>query len=85
MDSHLADVSILACRVCGQIWLRYHYELEAFSNSGRWFLGPITTKQSTSLSVESAKTILESLDWYLVGGSYFDGHSGRSSGPIILS
>lgn len=84
MDSYFADVSILICRECGQHWLKYAYELEAFSNSGRWFFGAISPEQRASLTAESAKTILEGLDWYVYGGSYYDGRGGRASGPILL-
>jgi hypothetical protein len=85
MDSRFAEVSILVCRDCGQHWLRYFYEVEAFTASARWYLGPITAGQSSSLSAEEAKSILEGLSWYYYGGSYFYGRSGKSSGPILLN
>jgi hypothetical protein len=37
MDQHYAEVSLLVCPDCRQSWLRYLYELEAISNSGRWY------------------------------------------------
>src|SRR5215211_4586612 len=37
LDSQLAEVSVLVCRNCGQHWLRYFYEVEAFTGSGRWY------------------------------------------------
>jgi hypothetical protein len=39
MDGRFAQVSLLVCSRCGQQWLRYSYEVEAFSASGRWYLG----------------------------------------------
>ena len=84
LDSRLAEVSILACQECGQLWLKYFYELESFTGSGRWYLGPISSEQGAVLTLESAKGLLEGLDWYDYGGSYFDGRSGRAKGAILL-
>lgn len=84
MDRHFAEVSLLVCRECGQYWLRYFFELEAFTGSGSWYLGPIPAQQRSKLSAETAKSILEGLDWYDYGGSYFHGRRGRTSGPIYL-
>jgi hypothetical protein len=85
LDGRLAEVSLKVCHVCGRHWLRYFYEVEAFSRSGRWYLGQITAETAAGLSVEQAKTILEGLPWYFYGGSYFDGRVGKSSGPIHLN
>ena len=41
MDAALAEVTLLYCRHCGRYWLRYFYENEAFSRSGRWYLGAL--------------------------------------------
>lgn len=85
MDSRFAEVSILVCRDCGQHWLRYFFEVEAFTASARWYLGPITAEQSSALSAEDARSLLEGLNWYYYGGSYFHGRSGKTSGPIFLN
>jgi hypothetical protein len=84
LDSRLAEVSVLLCQECGQFWLRYRYEVEAFTGSGRWYLGAITPEQFATLTVEQAKATLEGLGWYYYGGSYFQGRDGRSSGTITL-
>lgn len=84
MDGRFAEVSVLVCRVCGRHWLRYFYEMEAFTASGRWYLGVITREQAAVLSPEAAKEMLEKLDWYFYGGSYFHGQSGKTSGVIHL-
>ena len=83
MDSRFADVSLLQCPDCGRQWLRYYYEVEAFSGSGRWYLGQITPAQLASLDAEGARGMLERLDWYYYGGSYYEGRSGRASGAIV--
>lgn len=85
MDSRFAEISVLVCQDCGQHWLRYFYEVEAFTASARWYLGPITAEQSSALSAEEAKSVLEGLNWYFYGGSYFYGRSGKTSGPILLN
>jgi hypothetical protein len=84
MDKRFAEVSVLTCNGCGQNWLRYFYEVEAFPASGRWYLGAITPAEFSSLSLVNAKGILGGLSWYYCGGSYYDGLSGRSSGKILL-
>jgi hypothetical protein len=85
MDDNFAEVSILTCPVCSQQWLRYFYEVEAFTASGRWYLGAISGEQAGQLTAENAKAVLESLSWYFYGGSYFGGRTGRGSGRIYLS
>jgi hypothetical protein len=82
MDKDYAQVTMLACPVCGTTWLRYHYELEAFTASGRWYLGALSAEQAAQATADNAKTTLEGLDWYFYGGSYFDGRRGRASGPL---
>jgi len=84
MERHYAEVTQLTCPVCGQNWLRFFYELEAFTASGRWYLGAIDAQQAANLTVENAQTILENLDWYFYGGSYFGGKIRKGSGMIRL-
>jgi hypothetical protein len=64
LDSRLAEVSVLVCQECGQHWLRYLYEVEAFTGSGRWYLAANTPEQIATLAVERAKAVLEGLGWY---------------------
>ncbi len=83
MDENWAEVSVLLCQTCGQYWLRYFYEHEAFTGSGRWYLGAITPRQLSVLTVANAKRTLEGLSWYSYGGSFF-GRGGTTSGTIRL-
>lgn len=85
MDDVYAEVSVLACPNCGRRWLRYFYEIEAFSRSGRWYLGPLSVAAEASLDVHNAREILAQLDWYFYGGSYYEGRSGKRSGAIPSS
>jgi hypothetical protein len=84
MDSRYGEVTLLTCPACGQMWLQYLYEMEGFSRSGRWYRGAITVQQAAEVTAENARAMLEGLEWYFYGGSYFDGQSGRSSGPLSL-
>jgi hypothetical protein len=84
LDQHHSQVTVLICQRCDQLWLRYFYELEATSASGRWFLGAISIDQLSGLNLENARQMLERLDWYFFGGSYFDGKTGKTSGAILL-
>jgi hypothetical protein len=85
LDSWFAEVSVQVCANCGQHWLRYFYESEAFTRSGRWYLGAITQELLTAISVEHSKGTLEGLQWYFYGGSYYEGRRGRTSGEIMLN
>jgi hypothetical protein len=85
MDRNFAEVSLCVCGSCGRHWIRYYYEVEAFSKSGRWYLGPISSEQAAFVTADQARSTLEQLDWYFYGGSYYGGETGRSSGPITLS
>ena len=85
MDDVFAEVSVLTCRGCGQHWLRYFYEVEAFTGSGRWYLGAITPGQLQELSTGNARAMMEGLGWYFYGGSYFDGRSGRRRGVLLMN
>ncbi len=85
MDHNFAEVSLLICPRCSRRWLRYFYEVEAFTGSGRWYLGVISEKQAVRIDVDNAKTILENLDWYYYGGSYFRGKVGKTRGRIPLN
>lgn len=84
IDGNFGEASLWTCPHCGQLWLRYSHENEAFSRSGRWYLGAIPRSQVPLLRKDSAKAILEGLDCYFYGGSYFDGRTGTSSGPISI-
>jgi hypothetical protein len=58
MDEHFAEVSLYTCSVCGQGWLKYFYEVEAFTASGRWYVGAIPAEQASHLTAEHAKATL---------------------------
>jgi hypothetical protein len=81
-EGRYADVTISKCRVCGQLWLRYHVEYEAFSRSGRWARGRIDESRALTIKPQEGPAFLASLPTYLYGGSWFDGQAGEGSGPM---
>ena len=83
-DSEYGVSSSLTCRDCGRRWLRYYYCDEAFSKSGRWFCGLLEYFLSERVSADNAKHILETMDWYYRGGSFYSGLVSKQSGKINL-
>ena len=76
------DVKLRRCRDCGRHWLHYFVEYEAFTGSGRWYMGLITPEAARDLRPEDAVEYLNSLEWCFYGGSYFGGKTGRWTGPV---
>jgi len=70
-DEYYAEISLQTCKRCGRIWLRYFYENEAFTKSGRWYRGLVPDDQVESVSAEGAREFLGKLEWYLCGGSFY--------------
>ncbi len=81
-EGRYADVSILKCRKCGQLWLRYFVEYEAFSRSGRWGRGRIDEARALTIQPHEGASFLAELPSYLFGGSRFNGQQGERSGPM---
>jgi hypothetical protein len=77
-----ADVTVDRCKHCGRQWLNYHYELEAFANSGRWYRGVVTSAQAERATAAGALGILAALPWHLYGGSYYDTSGKHSDMPL---
>ncbi len=81
-EGRFGDVSICTCRHCGQHWLHYHYEHEAFTASGRWWRGPISPEAAAAVTAKSALGTLATLPFYYMGGSYSGGRISKGHGPI---
>jgi hypothetical protein len=81
-DGQFGEVNLWQCERCGQHWLHSLVEFEAFRKSGRYFMGLITPETAERLSRDRAVDYLNQLDWYLYGGSYFDGKKGKSKGEV---
>ena len=82
IDSNFAEASIQQCKACGRLWLRYFYENEAFTGSGRWFVGQL--QKEPTPTAQTARHLLEAMDSYYCGGSYFGGKVNKSSGPLAV-
>ncbi len=83
MDERYAEAAILVCTACGQLWLRLHEENEAFTASGRWYLGAVTAEQARQMTADAARSVLEAMEWYYYGGSYTNGQVGKTSGQVF--
>lgn len=70
------------CLGCGAKWLRYFVEYPAFTASGRWCRGKVTDKDLDGVTAETALSVIESLDCYEYGGSYFKTASAIGKGPF---
>lgn len=83
-NNRFGEVSIETCKECGNKWLHYFVEYEAFSKSGRWYRGVITDEVSKSVTPQNSVAILEGLDWWVRGGSYFNGIIRKGRGHLKL-
>lgn len=81
-NNRYAEVSILQCKLCQRIWVKYLVEYEHHPRSGRWYKGIIAKKDVAGMKPENAVEHLENLDWYLYGGSYFDSAGTFGQGKI---
>lgn len=81
-NGRCGDVTLKQCKYCDRYWLYYQVEYEAFTRSGRYFLGLIAPDTVRTLSPDAAIDYLNNLDWYLYGGSYFGGRKGRTTGKV---
>lgn len=71
-NGRYADVTLEECTACGQLWLRYFFDYTR-PRSGRWFRGLISDVSAEEITTENAAAYLENLDWYMGGGSHYDG------------
>jgi len=81
-NGRYAEVSIQQCKLCQRIWIHYFVEFESFSKSGRWYKGIVSKKDRPQITPENAVEYLESLDWYVFGGSYFDSSGTFGQGKL---
>jgi hypothetical protein len=78
------EVSVEICKACGSKWLRYLVEYEAFTGSGRWYRGLVSSEELQSLTPERAVAVIEGLSWHFRGGSYFKTTGERGAGPLSV-
>jgi guanosine-3',5'-bis(diphosphate) 3'-pyrophosphohydrolase len=85
VTANYGEIQIETCKSCGTKWLRYFWEHEGFTASGRWYKGIIDDTSLPTLKPENCVKYLESLPWYIYGGSYFNTMGKRGSGSIKAS
>jgi hypothetical protein len=66
-----AEVTVARCKVCSQYWLRYFYEFEAFTASGRWYRAAVSEEEAASATPSNALELLGRQPWHFRGGSFF--------------
>jgi hypothetical protein len=77
-----SEVTIETCKSCGSKWIRYFFEHPLFGHSGTWYRGLITEEMASSVRAENAIALVESLEWYFRGGSFYKSQGERCSGKI---
>ncbi len=83
-NGRFADVTIERCTHCGNLWINYLVEFEAFSGSGRWYRGILSEEAQKIITPETVVDYLEKLEWYIFGGTYFDSTGMVSKGKVIV-
>lgn len=83
-NGRFGEVNLRRCLHCGRLWVHYFVEYEAYRASGRYYMGVITAEDAEALTAEAAVDCLNTLDWHLFGGSFFDGVVGRATGHVYV-
>lgn len=88
-NGRYGEVSVRKCRRCRRRWLHYFAEYEGFAGSGRWIAGILPDESTIALTPENAVPLLNSLPWYVYGGSAFSsspaGSRARGQAPADLT
>lgn len=66
-----AEVSVIQCRLCQRIWIKYTVGFPDSPESGRWYKGIIAKKDVAEMKPENVVKHLENLEWYICGGQFF--------------
>jgi hypothetical protein len=83
-DGRIAEVSIIQCRLCQRIWLKYLVESQKSPELSRWFKGIIAKKEVAEMKPENAVEYLENLPWYVFGGEFFGNKEVFGEGKLNL-
>lgn len=84
-DGRNAEVSVQQCKLCQRIWIHYCIEFENAPQSERWYKGIVSKKDRPQISPENAVEFLESLDWYVYGGAFFESTGTFGQGKLNVS
>jgi hypothetical protein len=58
------EVRVIVCRHCERHWLVFFYEHEAFTRSGHWYRGMISSDVAATVTVENAFQIISGVPWH---------------------
>lgn len=83
-NGRYGEVTIQQCKLCQRIWIHYFVEYENFSKSGRWYKGIVSKKDRPQITPENAVEYLESLEWYVYGGSFFENTGEFGQGKLNI-
>ncbi len=81
-NGRFADVDVIRCDLCGQLWIKYLVEYEGFTASGRWGKALIDEARAITITPEEVPAYIEEAPWFIIGGSYYGQAGGRGSGDI---
>jgi hypothetical protein len=81
-EGRFADVTLVRCARCRRLWLRHFYEIEAFSESGRWAEALIDELAAATIRPEAAYSFIQAAPFRVIGGSFYGGESRRIGTPI---
>ena len=76
------EVTIETCKACGSKWIRYFFVHPGFGRSGTWYRGLITEEMAKSVRPDEAVALIESLEWYFRGGSFYNSDGEKRRGKI---
>ncbi len=77
-NGRYGTVTLKECLHCRRQWIHYFLEYEVYNRSGRYYMGVISPGLAENITPETAVEYLNSLEWHLFGGSFFDNQTGRS-------
>jgi len=75
-NGRFADVDVIRCDLCGQLWIKYLVEYEGYTAEGRWGAAPIVEARAMTITPEEAPEYIEGAPWLIYGGSHY-GHGRR--------
>jgi len=76
------EVTLETCKSCGAKWVRYFLENPLWGHSGTWYRGLITEEMAGSVRADNTVALIESLEWYFRGGSFYKSDGERCCGKI---
>jgi hypothetical protein len=77
-------VEIYRCTHCHQLWLKTTIERKDSKEPERVYLGAISDEEAQNINPHNALLTLEKLPEYYYEGTFYEGRSGKMSGPTGL-